>query len=195
MITVTCSCGRRFRAKEELAGKTAQCPHCQEKVLIPAGARDDGPMSETVIEPPAKSRKRVVLWGGILVGVLGIALILYFGLIRSKSPRASGPSSGAEGITTVGSQKSAPVITATPNPVPAGSEKFGTTTITWDTGDGSIGEVYVSTNGGEEKRFSGATTKGSQDAAWIGKGVYEFRLYAGKEHKTLLGSVRVTRNY
>jgi hypothetical protein len=98
-------------------------------------------------------------------------------------------------VTPAVTPKTKPTITANPNPVPAGDEKFGTTTISWDTGDGTVGEVYVSVNGGEEKRFSGAQAKGSQEASWIGyKSEYEFRLYAGKEHATKLATVRVTRS-
>jgi hypothetical protein len=87
-------------------------------------------------------------------------------------------------------------ITAEPNPVPAGMEKYGTTTITWDTGDGTPGVVYVSINGEPEKGFSRALATGSKAADWIGnKASYEFRLYshAGKEKKTMLASVKVTR--
>ena len=83
-------------------------------------------------------------------------------------------------------------ITANPNPVPSGPGK-GTATINWDTGDGSLGEVFVAPNGGAEKRFAGKRAKGSQEANWIGKGVYEFRLYSTKEPRTLLASVRVTQ--
>ena len=104
--------------------------------------------------------------------------MLWIGCSReSKNPSASGR----------------PQITATPNPVPAGTEKLGTTTITWDTGDGSVGEVYVSDNGKAEKLFAGNRRNGALEAKWIGKGEYEFRLYAGKEHKTILASVKVTR--
>jgi len=85
-------------------------------------------------------------------------------------------------------------ITASPNPIPADANKFGKTVISWDTGDNSLGEVYVSTNGEAEKRFTGALAKGSQEATWIGKGEYVFRLYAGKDHKTVLATVTVTRN-
>jgi hypothetical protein len=83
---------------------------------------------------------------------------------------------------------------ATPNPVPAGPDK-GTTTITWNTGDGSKGEVYMSKDGGPEKLFAGLSPWGSQEAAWIQQGEYEFRLYAVDEHqKKLLASVKVTRS-
>ena len=87
---------------------------------------------------------------------------------------------------------SGPQLTASPNPVPLGPE-FGTTKISWDTGDGSWGQVYVSVSGKPETLFMQGP-KGSADAAWIGGGgAYEFRLYAGQEHKKLLASVKVSR--
>lgn len=114
------------------------------------------------------------------------SLVLWLGCSKSNSSAPSDVKSSASG-------GGSPQITASPNPVPAGSEKFGKTTITWSTGDGSVGEVYVSTNGDAERLFAGNRPKGSLEAAWIGKGEYEFKLYAGKEHKTVLGSVKVTR--
>jgi hypothetical protein len=87
-----------------------------------------------------------------------------------------------------------PTISATPNPVPKPTVgKFGKTTVTWNTGNGSVGEVYISHDGEPEKRFAGNRAKGSLEAGWIGKGVYEFRLYAGKDHKDLLTKIEVTR--
>jgi hypothetical protein len=66
--------------------------------------------------------------------------------------------------------------------------------ITWDTGDGSIGQVYVAVNDIPEKIFADKTAKGQREAPWINKGgVYEFRLYAGRSHKTLLASVKVRK--
>jgi hypothetical protein len=86
-----------------------------------------------------------------------------------------------------------PSITATPNPVPAGRDK-GTSKIAWTTGNGSVGQVYVSEDGKPEKLFA-AGSDGSKDAPWIRAGVtHEFRLYAGKEHKEVLASVSVTRS-
>jgi hypothetical protein len=114
-----------------------------------------------------------------------MSLLLCVGCSGDDEPAPIGaPSSSAA---------AGPQISASPNPVPLGSEKFGTTTITWDTGDGSIGEVYVSVNGKPEKLFAGNRRKGSLEAPWIGKGEHEFRLYAGTEHKTVLASVMVTR--
>jgi hypothetical protein len=51
----------------------------------------------------------------------------------------------------------------------------------------------MSRDGGPEKLFAGLSPRGSQEAAWISKGVYEFRLYAGKDHKEVLARVKVTR--
>jgi hypothetical protein len=85
-------------------------------------------------------------------------------------------------------------ISAAPNPVAAGNEP-GLTTIEWDTGDGSEGQVYVSDNSGPERLFAQGT-KGSQAAGWIGSHhSYEFRLYAGTARSTLLRVVTVTRGY
>jgi len=132
------------------------------------------------------------------VGWLGfVAAVVFLAGCGSKSATDTAeepPAQGAPGKTAGGTPKRKPSISANPNPVPAGEEKLGKTTISWDTGDGTPGEVYLSTNRGEEKRFSGAVAKGSQEAAWIGKGEYEFKLYAGKGHATLLASVKVTRN-
>jgi hypothetical protein len=77
--------------------------------------------------------------------------------------------------------------------VPAGAG-LGATTIRWDTGDGSRGQVYIAENGVESKMLAQGA-KGSKEVRWIKSGTtYEFRLYAGKERATLLGKVVVTRN-
>jgi len=55
----------------------------------------------------------------------------------------------------------------------------GSTEITWDTGDGSQGEVYISVNGEPETLFSSGP-RGSKQSCWILVGsTYAFRLYAG----------------
>ncbi len=81
-------------------------------------------------------------------------------------------------------------ITASPNPVPVG-QGAGTTTITWNTGDGSAGQVYLSKEGGPEAIFASGTP-GSAAAPWIDVGTtYEFRLYAGTEHTKMLAKTQV----
>ena len=84
-------------------------------------------------------------------------------------------------------------ITAQPSVVsiPAGSEK-GKTIISWDTADDSEGEVFVSTNGGQEKLF-GKNVKQSLEAPWISPGsTYEFRLYRAGTKGKPLATVKVT---
>ena len=114
----------------------------------------------------------------LIFGIIPLLAVLVVAGCRSpKTTGSSGP----------------PTITASPNPVPVGAEKKGTTTITWDTGDGSQGQVYFSVNNKEEKLWLDNRSKGSQEAPWIKKGaVYEFRLYAGRDHEKVLASVTVT---
>jgi hypothetical protein len=84
--------------------------------------------------------------------------------------------------------KMAPILSASPNPVPT-SEGLGTTTISWNSVDGKI---YLSENGGDEVLFADSPI-GSQDADWIGEGSsYEFRLYSS-DHSKLLEKVIVTK--
>jgi len=88
-------------------------------------------------------------------------------------------------------EKCPPSFTANPNPVPAGEEP-GTTTVSWDTADGSIGRIYVSVNRGEELLFANGR-RSSASAYWIETGSeYEFRLY-NSDHTELLAKVTVTR--
>ena len=83
-----------------------------------------------------------------------------------------------------------PLLTANPNPVPAGQE-LGQTIISWDTADGRIGKVYVTVNGGQEALFSDGRS-GSAPADWIDAGSnYEFRLY-NSDHTELLAKLVVT---
>jgi hypothetical protein len=77
--------------------------------------------------------------------------------------------------------------------VPAGEKINDTTTITWNTADGTEGQVYVSVDGSPEAMFA-AASQGSAPAPWIQAGkTFEFRLYAGTEHATVLAKTQVTR--
>jgi tRNA (mo5U34)-methyltransferase len=88
-------------------------------------------------------------------------------------------------------EKRRPVLSASPNPVPA-SQEPGKTTVSWDTYDGSVGKVYVSVNGGQELLFADGR-RGTAPAHWIEAGSnYEFRLY-NSDHTELLAKVAVTR--
>ena len=103
------------------------------------------------------------------------------------------PAAKIDDVLKVETQENSGSISAEPNPVPAGTGK-GTTTILW-TGDGSFQEVYVAINGAAEIRCWGSAGKaGSFEAPWINAGgVYEFRLYRGREDKVLIAAVNVIR--
>ena len=67
---------------------------------------------------------------------------------------ACGPSKSPEANASAASPAAhAASITASPNPVTTG-EGNGTTTITWNTGDGATGQVYVSEDGAPETLFT-----------------------------------------
>ena len=105
---------------------------------------------------------------------------------------ACGPSKNPEANASAASPAApAATITASPNPVTTG-EGSSTTTITWNTGDGIAGQVYVSEDGAPETLFTEGPT-GSAPAPWIKPGkTFEFRLYAGTEHTTVLAKIQVT---
>jgi hypothetical protein len=110
--------------------------------------------------------------------------LLFFG--------ACGPSKSPEATSSAGSPAApAATITASPNPVTTG-EGSGTTTITWNTGDGTTGQVYVAEDGKAETLF-GAGPTGSVPAPWIRAGkTFVFSLYAGTDHTKGLAKVQVT---
>ena len=95
--------------------------------------------------------------------------------------------------TAVVTSRAEPILFATPNPVPAGP-LAGKSEIRWNTGDGTVGEIYVSTNGGPEILFA-RNSQGSQEAGWIANGsTYVFRLYKVGQERTLLASITVRRS-
>jgi hypothetical protein len=102
-------------------------------------------------------------------------------------------SSTATPVRLPATNQSGPKITATPNPVLAGTG-LGTTKIAWNTGDNSPGEVYVTVDHGSEQLFMQGPS-GSADASWIGAGAtYEFRLYTKMDHRRALATVKVVRS-
>jgi hypothetical protein len=119
----------------------------------------------------------------ILITAILLPLFFFAGCNPSKAPEANAPSASPGASTAT--------ITASPNPVSIG-EGSGTTTITWSTGDGTAGQVYVSVDGEPETLF-GTDASGSVPAPWIKAGkMYEFRLYAGTQHATVLAKTQVT---
>ena len=88
-----------------------------------------------------------------------------------------------------------PVLSASPNPVPAGDldQPLASTVITWNTGRGVIGDLYVRTNRSREV-FLGRGPSGTIKIDWIQfDSTYEFRLYV-KNHSRLVAKLDVTRD-
>lgn len=122
-----------------------------------------------------------------VVAMLSFTVLLSTGCSNQQSTNAPASSDSAS------TAHAGATITAIPNPVPAGPGK-GTTTISWDTGDGSMGVVVFSINNGPENQWFSKTAKGTWEAPWINKGgIYEFRLYSSQERAKPLATVRVTK--
>jgi len=88
-----------------------------------------------------------------------------------------------------------PILSASPNPVPAGDldQPLGTTQVSWNTGSQAIGDLYVKVNRSSEL-FLARGSVGTLDIKWIQfDSLYQFRLYAKKRSK-LLATVEVTRD-
>jgi hypothetical protein len=83
-----------------------------------------------------------------------------------------------------------PVITAKPERVPL-TNGSGSTEIDWDTGNGSMGFVFVTEEGGKPGPFASGS-RGTQVAPWIGKHSYVFELYGDDQRQTLLAKVTVS---
>jgi hypothetical protein len=122
-----------------------------------------------------------------VLGLIGCSPVTKESTKKQATQQPKVPSSDK----TASSPSTLATITATPNPVPR-TKGPGKTMITWNTGDGSPGQVYVSTNGGPEQLFADGLGEGSNEAPWIGDATFEFRLYsARKTDKKLLASVQV----
>jgi hypothetical protein len=83
-----------------------------------------------------------------------------------------------------------PAITANPGLVTVAG-RTGSTEISWDTGNGSMGFVFVTTSDGKPVLFA-TGAKGSRVAPWIRSGTYAFELYGDDQRRTLLAAVTVS---
>lgn len=88
-IVVTCSCGKYYRVKDELAGKRIRCPFCAGGVAVPGAAppvdrgppplpsrRTPAPTRAAAKAPPTRkpSRWPLLVGGGLGLLVLGLAV-------------------------------------------------------------------------------------------------------------------------
>jgi hypothetical protein len=86
--------------------------------------------------------------------------------------------------------KAASRITATPERVKISGES-GSSDISWNTGNGSMGFVFVTANG-RPPVLVATGSEGSRVISWIGRGSYVFELYGDAGRQTLLAAVTVT---
>src|SRR5215472_11430361 len=134
-------------------------------------------------QPPNSSvlptRRLLILAVAVCLAVCpATAPILRAAPQQAPSGRNSAPVSGA------------PVITANPERVKL-SDGNGTTEINWDTGNGSMGFVFVTEEGGKPVLFANGS-RGNQVAPWIGKHSYVFELYGDNQRQTVLAKVTVS---
>lgn len=86
--------------------------------------------------------------------------------------------------------KGTPRITATPDRIKV-RDGSASTDIAWNTGDGSIGFVFVTANG-RPPVLVATGKEGSRVISWIRKGNYVFELYGDAKRQTLLATVNVS---
>ena len=119
------------------------------------------------------------------VSAAAICLILYVGTLFSVwgGLQQNASDSNSEGVS------GSAVITAKPERVTF-SNGSGSTQIEWDTGNGSMGFVFVTEDGGKPVLFANGS-RGNQVVPWIGKHSYVFELYGDDQRQTLLAKVTV----
>lgn len=114
--------------------------------------------------------------GRSVIGVVVVCLVVFF--------------SGYCITLSSGEETGAPTITANPEHVTVANGN-ASTEIQWDTGNESIGFVFVTANDGKPNLFA-TGAKGSRTAPWIRAGNYVFELYNDGERRTLLAAVTVS---
>ena len=120
-----------------------------------------------------------------LIATLTMCVAIYLGtapMVRAASQQNASDSS-SEGVS------GRAVITAKPEHVTF-SDGSGSTQIEWDTGNGSIGFVFVTEDGEKPVVFANGS-RGKEVAPWIGKHSYVFELYGDDQRQTLLAKVTV----
>jgi len=119
------------------------------------------------------------------VSAVAVCLVFYVGTLSSVWGELQQNATGSNSERVSGSA----VITAKPERVTFG-EGSGSTKIEWDTGDGSMGFVFVTEDGGKPVLFAKGP-RGREVAPWIGKHTYVFELYRDDQRQRLLAKVTV----
>ena len=121
----------------------------------------------------------------VRVSAVAVCLVFCVGTLSSVwgELQQNATGSNSEGVSGPA------VITAKPERVTLG-ERSGSTEIEWDTGDGSMGFVFVTEDVGKPVLFANGS-QGREVAPWIGKHTYVFELYRDDQRQTLLAKVTV----
>jgi hypothetical protein len=118
------------------------------------------------------------------------AVALWFAVcLGSPSMAGEIPQQGGTGIDPR-QDKDTPTITARPERVKV-TANSASTDIAWNTGNGSIGFVFVTSNG-RPPALVATGTEGSRVISWIRTGSYVFELYGESERHNLLAAVTVS---
>ena len=120
-----------------------------------------------------------------VIAAVAVCVAMYSGTasIVRAAPQQNAPDSNSERVSGPA------VITAKPERITF-SDGNGRTEIGWDTGNGSIGFVFVTEDAGKPVPFASGP-RGAQAAPWIGKHNYVFELYGDDQRQTLLAKVTV----
>ncbi len=121
-----------------------------------------------------------------VIALLVACVAVYSGTAPVRGAALRQNASGSSSAPVSGT----PVVTATLQQVPVTNES-GSTEIQWDTGNGSPGFVFVTTDSGKPVLFANGP-RGTQVASWIGKHRYIFELYGDNQRRTLLAKVMVS---
>jgi hypothetical protein len=115
---------------------------------------------------------------------------VWLAIYSAIAPRLwAAPQRNAAAATNSERVASNAVITAKPERVMLRPGN-GSTEITWDTGNGLMGFVFVTEESGRPVLFA-KSSRGSLIAPWIGKHTYVFELYGDDQRQTLLAKVTV----
>jgi len=134
-----------------------------------------------------RQRRNCLVLPGLRSAIAVVAICLGFYSATAPTLRAV-PQRDASGGDSDGISEQA-IIKATPERVPV-SDGSGSTEIEWDTGNGSIGFVFVTEVGGKPVLFANAS-RGKEVVPWIGKHTYAFELYGDDQRQRLLAKVTV----
>ena len=134
-----------------------------------------------------RQRHNWLVLPGLCSGIAAVAVCLGIYSITAPTLRATPQQNASDNNSDPPSAQ--PVITANPDRVRVDGET-GSTEIEWNTGDGSMGFVFVTEDAGKPVLFA-SSPRGKQIVPWIGKHRYLFELYRDDQRQTLLAKVTI----